>query len=151
MTRTDDPSSEHPNSEDRSSDDRSSEDRSSEDRSSGDRRLPISWLIGSRVRDADGRHVGHVTDVRLRPARSLGAPVLRVQTLLVDVRHVGSRFGYERDSQRGPWAVRAVIRRLHRNAQLIDWRDIESFDPDEPNGPTIVLRADYRARETDPA
>src|SRR4051794_2695418 len=94
-------------------------------RNEADGPLRISGLIGCPVRDSAGAEIGQVADVRLRPHRPYGATVLRVESVLVDRRHLGRLFGYERHRQQGPWLLRTVIRRLHRHARMISWSDVE--------------------------
>jgi hypothetical protein len=46
---------------------------------------------------------------------------LVVDGLIVSDRHAGSMLGYDRRDAQGPWLVRAVVRRLHRNARYLPW------------------------------
>jgi hypothetical protein len=101
--------------------------------------MRLSKLIGAPVRDPDGVGLGHVVDVRLLPARRSGEPVLRVESVLVDRGHVGSLLGYDRDDQRGPWLVRAVIRRLHRHLEAVAWTDLTGIEMDASDRPVLTV------------
>jgi hypothetical protein len=83
----------------------------------------ISDLLGATVTAQDGRDIGHVNDVRLAPGqavRGLQAELV-VDGLVISDRHAGSMLGYDRRAEQGPWLVRAVVRRLHRNARYLPW------------------------------
>src|SRR3954451_19993337 len=99
---------------------------------------PLSELIGATIRDPDGIPLGRVVDVRVRPARLPAEPVLRVESVLVDRGHLGSLLGYDRDDQRGPWLLRAVIRRMHRNLMVIAWDELAGIEMDGPDGPNLT-------------
>lgn len=90
----------------------------------------LSQLLGMRVLDTDGHQVGHVNDVRLvgevRTGRASAA--LRLHGLVVADRFVGSLLGYDRKAEHGPWAVRAVVRWIHRSARLAPWDAVERLD-----------------------
>jgi hypothetical protein len=89
--------------------------------------MRASELIGLPVLDASGQHVGIVTDLRCvqdGPLRgAMAAP--RVRVVLVSSRHTGALLGYDRREQQGPWLIRVVIRRLHRQLRIIAWDDLE--------------------------
>jgi hypothetical protein len=89
--------------------------------------MKASDLIGRRVSDADGTNLGVVTDLRCvqdGPLRgSMAAP--RVHQLIVSRRRVGSLLGYDRREQQGPWIVRIIVRRLHRQLVFIPWENVE--------------------------
>jgi sporulation protein YlmC with PRC-barrel domain len=88
--------------------------------------MKASDLIGLDVHDADGQHLGVVTDLRCvqdGPVRgSMRAP--RVAALIVSRRHTGSLLGYDRRRQQGPWPIRTIVQRLHRHAVLIPWASV---------------------------
>ena len=92
--------------------------------------MKASDLIGLEVRDSGGEPLGVVTDIRCvqdGPLRgSMSAP--RVAALLVSGHHTGSLLGYDRRRQQGPWLIRMIIRRLHRDAVLIPWDAIAQRD-----------------------
>ena len=83
----------------------------------------ITDLLGATVTGQDGRDIGHVNDVRLAPGqavRGLQAELV-VDGLVISDRHAGSMLGYDRRAEQGPWLVRAVVRRLHRDARYLRW------------------------------
>lgn len=92
--------------------------------------MRASDLIGVDVVAADGHRLGIVTDLRCvldGPLRgTLAQP--RVSALIVSRRHTGSLLGYDRRDQQGPWLVRAVVRSLHRDMQIIPWDEVEFGD-----------------------
>jgi sporulation protein YlmC with PRC-barrel domain len=85
--------------------------------------MRTSDLLGKAVYDGQGRQLGVVTDLRCIQdgplIGSMQAP--RVSALIVSRRHTGSLLGYDRNSQRGPWLIRVIVRRLHRSAVLVPW------------------------------
>ncbi|HEX5016068.1 MAG TPA: PRC-barrel domain-containing protein [Actinomycetes bacterium] len=93
-----------------------------------DRRL--SQLLGMPVLDLEGEEIGHVNDVRLVGKSGAGdqSAVLRVQGVVVADRFVGSLLGYDRKTEHGPWAVRSVVRWIHRGAKLAPWDAVERVD-----------------------
>ncbi len=68
-------------------------------------------VTGLRCTDGPKKH-GH-----------LPAPVLRA--LVVAHRGAGAALGYQQEQQRGPWLVRAIVRRFHRPDLTVDWADVE--------------------------
>ena len=94
--------------------------------------MRLSELIGRRVVDRDGTTLGVITDVRCvkdGPLRGhMHAP--RVDQLIVSRRHTGSLLGYDRRAQQGPWLIRAVVRRLHRDAVVVPWSAVETVGAD---------------------
>ena len=48
--------------------------------------------------------------------------------LVVAGRHEGSLLGYDRRAGQGPWLLRVLIRRLHRNAGFAPWGSVGSVD-----------------------
>ena len=96
--------------------------------------MRLSDILGADVIGADGAELGQVTDVRLAQTGPVppGPGVLAelvVESLLVSPRHTGSLFGYERRRDQGPALLRAVVRRLHRHAILVDWTAVADWDP----------------------
>ncbi|HEU0130924.1 MAG TPA: PRC-barrel domain-containing protein [Mycobacteriales bacterium] len=94
--------------------------------------MRASDLIGARVRDASGTDIGSVSDVRLvQDGPLLGAwgAALRVDGLVVSPPRTGGYLGYERGTVRGPWAVSALVRWLHRHARYAAWSDVETWEP----------------------
>jgi sporulation protein YlmC with PRC-barrel domain len=86
-------------------------------------------LIGQDVLDRDGRRLGLVSDLRCvqdGPLRgAMQAP--RIEALLVSRARVGAQLGYDRREQQGPWLIRVVVRRLHRNLLVVPWSDVEDY------------------------
>jgi sporulation protein YlmC with PRC-barrel domain len=91
--------------------------------------MKASDLIGADVRDADGRPLGAVTDIRCvqdGPLRgAMAAP--RVIGLLVSRHHAGSLLGYDRRAQQGPWLIRVIVGALHRRTVEVPWSAVESY------------------------
>jgi sporulation protein YlmC with PRC-barrel domain len=90
----------------------------------------LGELLGAPVVGADGASLGHVNDVRLGPApgvTGVRAP-LRTEGLIVSDRHAGSLLGYDRYRDQGPALVRAVVRRLHRDARYVPWEGVRRID-----------------------
>ena len=89
-------------------------------------------LLGRPVLDATGRRVGLVTDLRCvkeaAPDGSWG--LLRLESLVVDERQVGSRLGYDRH-QRSPALLRGIMRRLHGRSTVVPWSQVASWSGEE--------------------
>lgn len=93
--------------------------------------MRASDLIDARVVDGDGRSLGSVSDVRLTPdgpPRGAFGPTLRIKGLVVSDRRLGGFLGYDRGGVRGPWLVAKAVRWLHRDAVLVPWDDVESYE-----------------------
>jgi hypothetical protein len=98
----------------------------------------LSDLLRSRVRDADGRDVGKVADVRLvqdGPYVEGFGHALRVEALVVGRAGLGVRLGYHRKPVEGPLLVRRIFAALERRARYLEWRDVTDWD-----GETITTR-----------
>jgi sporulation protein YlmC with PRC-barrel domain len=92
--------------------------------------MRLADLLDAEVRDAGGNRIGHVHDVRLvqdGPLVGAFGAGLRVEGLLVGPTAVGVRLGYERDRLRGPWALKALFRAMHRGLRVVRWRDIAAI------------------------
>ena len=106
--------------------------------------MRASDLLGAPVLDRDGVPLGRVSDLRCvqdGPLRgALAAP--RVAALLVSHRHTGALLGYDRRAQQGPWPVRAIVRRLHRDLRIVPWSAVAGYP--EGGGPIrlTVTRAE---------
>ena len=96
-------------------------------RSDPQARHRLSDLLGALVTTPDGRDVGHVNDVRLAPSQSVRGvrAELFVEGLVISDRHAGSMLGYDRRPEQGPWLVRALVRRLHRDARYVPWTAVQ--------------------------
>lgn len=103
----------------------------------------LSDLLDLPVRDADGRPLGFVVDVRLvldGPLDgTLAAP--RLHGLLVSPRTGTSFLGYERTDENAPALIARWLRHRHRGTFLVLHEDVEPWG-DPPQG--MVLRAGYR-------
>jgi len=98
--------------------------------------MRASDLIGREVVGADGARIGVITDLRCiqdGPLRGTQA-ALRVDSLLVSRHHTGSVLGYDRERQRGPWVIGALVRFLHRSMHVVPWSAVED------EGPPVRLR-----------
>lgn len=83
-------------------------------------------LIGRPVRDAAGRDLGAVREIRAEATPGPdGLPELVVRGLVVGRTRI-RLFGYQRHDQRGPAPLVALIRRLHRHTRYIDWADVDA-------------------------
>ena len=90
--------------------------------------MRASELLGASVVTAEGEKLGVVTGLMCtsdgpKYGGTLPAPVLR--HLEVGRRGLGAALGYQQEKQRGPWLVRAIMRRLHRHDRLIAWGDVD--------------------------
>jgi sporulation protein YlmC with PRC-barrel domain len=107
----------------------------------------LTDLLGDEVVDEGGRHVGKVIDVRFvldgAPGPLLAAA--RVEGLIVSPRSAGSFLGYERTDVRAPWLIAHLLRRRHRGAFLLPWRDVALVSADG----VVTLRAGYERRSPD--
>lgn len=94
--------------------------------------MRASDLLGVEVRDGTAALLGHVIDLRATLDGPLSGPLRapRITALVVSRRKVGPYLGYQQPDQRGPWLIRAVVRRLHRRIRVIDWSDIDWSDID---------------------
>lgn len=94
--------------------------------------MRASDVIGRDVHDQDGRRLGHVIDLRCTPdeGRSTGGGTsLRITAVVVSRRHTGSQLGYDRHEQQGPWLIRAIVRRLHRDLQVVPTSSVTAWEP----------------------
>ena len=96
-----------------------------------DRRRLVD-LLGRPVVGPDGARLGFLADVRLAPTAAVDGvfPRLVVDGLVVDGRHVGSMLGYERRAEQGPWLLRRIVRRIHRDAGYLPWDAVARVDWD---------------------
>lgn len=75
-------------------------------------------LLGLEVRDAEGRSLGEVLDVRLRAGGPHEARLV-ASHLVVGRGRAGVRLGYDRGAVAGPALVGAVLRWVHRHSVLV--------------------------------
>jgi sporulation protein YlmC with PRC-barrel domain len=86
-------------------------------------------LLGAEVVDGEGRRLGRVNDVRFTAGSDEGAgQELSVVGLVVAGRHEGSLLGYDRRPTQGPWLIRMIVRRLHRNAGYVPWTAVRTVE-----------------------
>jgi hypothetical protein len=106
------------------------------------RRRRMVHLLGLPVLGPDGLQLGFLSDVRLAPTAGVDGvfPRLAVDGLVIDGRHVGSMLGYDRRAEQGPWLLRRIVRRIHRNAGYLPWDAVETVDWDV--GVVRVRRSD---------
>ena len=114
--------------------------------------MRASELLGKEVRDRDGTPVGVVTDLRCvqdGPPRGATA-ALRVGALLVSRHHTGALLGYEPARSQGPAAIRALVRSLHRDARIVPWENVTSYEGEavelDLRGHDLGVRAGRRGR-----
>jgi hypothetical protein len=89
----------------------------------------LSDLVGANVVSTDGRELGRVHDlllVRDGPVGARGLAGLRLQSLAVGRRWLGTKLGYTQGTVRGPWLLRAVFA---RPPLLVPWTAIVHRDP----------------------
>jgi len=101
--------------------------------------MRASDLLGARVLTSDGRELGVVTGLRCTldgPKKRGSLPAPRLDAIVVAHRGVGAALGYQQDEQRGPWPIRAVMRRLHRRDRVLPWSDVAAA-----SDRTVRLRA----------
>ncbi|MEQ0559707.1 hypothetical protein ABJI51_11535 [Amycolatopsis sp. NEAU-NG30] len=99
--------------------------------------MRASELLGRPVRDAAGRSVGAVREIRAEAVpRGDGLPDLVVRGLIVSRTRV-RLFGYQRHDQRGPAPLVALIRWLHRHTRYVEWADVDL------SGPVVRLRRPF--------
>ncbi|WP_421734161.1 PRC-barrel domain-containing protein [Cellulomonas sp.] len=98
-------------------------------------------LLDSPVRDADGRALGYVVDVRFvmeGPVDGLLA-ALRLHGLLVSPRTGTSFLGYERTGVNAPALLARWFAWRHRGTFLVHWDDVQAVTRD-----AVVLHAGHR-------
>ena len=90
--------------------------------------MRASELLGLPVLHSAGRRIGLVADLRCAkeaaPDGSWGQ--LRVESLVVDRRRIGSRLGYDRQ-ERSPALIRVIIRRLHGRSTIVPWSRVAGW------------------------
>lgn len=111
--------------------------------------MRLSEVLGCAVVDRDGRHVGHISDVRAVQDGPLLGPqaAFRVDALLVGRGGFAERLGYIRGRVRGPWLLRQLFERLEARAAFIAVADVETWDLEAR---TIRLSANIDAVTREP-
>jgi len=87
-------------------------------------------VLGMGIRYADGTDGDQVSDLRLGRGdvvRGVMAELV-VEGVIVGKRRPGSLMGYDRHRDQGPWAIRRVVRFLHRHTGYVGWHEVESID-----------------------
>jgi sporulation protein YlmC with PRC-barrel domain len=90
--------------------------------------MTLAELLGREVVDDRGTVLGRVLDVRVVRGPGDLQSRLFVHGLIVSPRPRGRLWGYETDGERGPWLLRALIRRLHRDTRYLRWSSVHLAD-----------------------
>lgn len=100
----------------------------------------VSQLMGFTVHDSDGRVLGPVADLRCRAVTVMAERVGPLEVVGVSFgRHgAGSRLGYNDRAAQGPWLIRTILQRLHRNDRYAAWQHVQQVDW---SAGTVRLRA----------
>jgi hypothetical protein len=103
--------------------------------------MRLSDLLEQEVVDQNGRSWGQIHDVYLvqdGPIVGTGNAAFRLHGLVAGRGAVGTRLGYvgrpgyeQHQQTRGPWAIRALVRRMHRRAVYVAWADVVAVSQDE--------------------
>src|SRR5689334_15241224 len=90
--------------------------------------MRASELIGLPVFDSAGRRIGLVADLRCTKEAGAGGAwgVLRLESLVVDRRRLGSRLGYDRH-ERSPALIRFIVRRVHGRSAVVPWAQVAGW------------------------
>ncbi|WP_185893574.1 PRC-barrel domain-containing protein [Streptomyces sp. WAC08241] len=91
--------------------------------------MRLADLMGARVRDRDGREIGHVSDVRLREHPGPAGTVLKVEGLVVATRARGRLIAYDHRPVDGPWPLAWLARWAARNARWAPWPAVAAHEP----------------------
>src|SRR3954447_17793285 len=92
--------------------------------------MRLSDLLDCEVRDADGRTIAHVHDVRMvqdGPIQGTFGAALRVQGLVVGRPALGARLGLDRADVKGPWILKAFFRAI-RTDLSVSWEQVRSIE-----------------------
>jgi hypothetical protein len=84
----------------------------------------LSRMFGRHVRDADGRPIGQVHEVRLRrieTATPLTAPDFKIEALIVGAGGLALRLGFTSTPARAPWPFGARARAAVADARVVPW------------------------------
>jgi sporulation protein YlmC with PRC-barrel domain len=93
----------------------------------GARRHRMNDFLEATVVDREGRTLGQVLDVRIRPEPGERARLL-FTGLVVGRGRPGSFLGYDRRGDMGPWVVSRLVRWLHRHSGYLAWDDVTDVD-----------------------
>lgn len=95
------------------------------------RTIRASAILEKHVYAAGGRDLGTCHDIwstRDGPVLGEFGPALRVRCLLVGRGAFGERLGYLHGDVKGPWALRAFFKFLHRSSFVVSWENIARID-----------------------
>jgi hypothetical protein len=93
--------------------------------------MRASDLLGARVVTAGGDEIGVVIGLRCTsdgPKKRGSLPAPRLRAIVVGHRGIGAALGYQQEKQRGPWLIRSMMRRLHRDDRVVDWADVDGVE-----------------------
>jgi hypothetical protein len=104
----------------------------------------LGSVLGRPVQDAEGNHLGRVTELRCsgRPRGERQVP-LRVESVLYGPHPLASELGYGVGREQGPAVVRGLVRRWQRHDRIVDVAQLERLG--DADG-TVRLRAAARPR-----
>jgi sporulation protein YlmC with PRC-barrel domain len=93
-------------------------------------RRRLSDLLDLHVVGRGGTELGRVSDVRLTPgtAGSGALEGLVVDGFVAGDSRIGSRLGYDRRPDQGPWLIRVVVRLIQRHAGYVPWGAVRDVD-----------------------
>jgi hypothetical protein len=74
--------------------------------------------------------LGVVKDVRIAPTVAVTGhrAEMIVVGLIVGNRHTGAFLGYDRQEEQGPWLVRTIVQRLHKDSGYLPWDQVSEVD-----------------------
>jgi len=87
----------------------------------------LSRMFGRQVRDADGRAIGRVHEVRLRRIEAstpLTGPDFKIEALIVGSGGLALRLGFTSTPARTPWPFGARARAALREARVVPWDSV---------------------------
>lgn len=101
-------------------------------------------ILGMRIRYANGRNGDRVIDLRLTPSARVAGPLAEfvADGIIAGKMRPGTLFGYDRNTDQGPWLIRVILRALHRHTGYVAWKDVDGIDWDER---VVHLRVDELA------
>lgn len=101
----------------------------------------LNDLLGLRVLDDDGRHVGNVLDARFvldgRPGQTLSEA--RLDGLIISPHSRHSYLGYERIDMNSPAIINAILRWMHRGTFYVQWEAVQRVTAND-----VHLRPGYQ-------
>ncbi|MEV5439558.1 PRC-barrel domain-containing protein [Streptomyces sp. NPDC052682] len=116
--------------------------------------MRLADLMGARIMDADGREVGHVSDVRLVEERVLtadGAGLrMRVEGLVVAVRRRGRLLAYDHRPVDRPRLLARLVSRATARARYAPWDRVAAHQPPASLGQRGTVQLTVRAQDLTP-